>query len=224
MWRAVVGFDLIRIELFGRRAGIAEELTLRPMHKVVRSGHLDVAPSVIKIANIRAVFADVGIPEGQILGIERVTGHDRLRVVVRRPMDTIGRLERIQTGRILSKTYRLVLGPWLRCRIGIFEDRQIVALAAVNRPHHNVVRLGPIKFKQSECRFVPVNAVFTFTITDVERMILPTIAGNVPGMIVHTIAPRLLVIRIIEHRVVTTPIPFPRRVMDHRDFSSDRMV
>ena len=88
---AVTRFDVCRV---------AQILRLGPFQEVLRSAGADV-PTVAEVAMVFAVLAPFGIPERDILRIERPLGDDRLGVH-EHPMNRVRRLEGVQPVRLTA--------------------------------------------------------------------------------------------------------------------------
>ena len=166
----VIGENLVGVELFNRGPRIFQPVSPGPVHEILGGGGPDATDFSIEVSDEAAVLANARVPEGDVLGIEGMTGHDRLRIVHRCPSETVGRLEGIQSRRVVPVTDRLVFRFRLHAGIVVLENREIVRLLTVDFGQHDVVLLGSGVLEEAEFRLHPVNSVHALGVGNSQRV------------------------------------------------------
>ena len=196
---------------------IAEILRLGPFKKILRSACADVA-TFAKVAVVFAILVSLGIPERDILRVERAFRDHRLGVH-QRPMNRVRRLESVQPMLLAANSERLVLRVGRALGVRVAEGHEGMCPDAVP---DDVVLLRAVPVKQLQLRLRPTHAVRAFGITiDVARVrpVLAAKIGIVAAAVVHAVF-----VAVLEHRDVVGRVPFPRLVGLQRDLARRRRM
>ena len=232
-----VRFDLAGVELLGRRIEVLEIVLVTPREEVGRDCRADGAvalwipplgvavPIPREVPPVGAVAARLGVPEGEVLRIERPLGEHRLGRQ-RSPSQSVGRLVGDQGPAgvplgPLHRNERLVAGGGRGGGIVVAEDRRFARLRPP-APHqfrnqHNVVGPAPLVLMQTQFRLDPVQAVVAFGIA-AEQPVAPGVHAALGHLemargVIQPVLPPLE-----EQAVIDAATPLPGGVVVEHDF------
>ena len=184
---------------------VTQKLRLGPVHEVLRRRRADI-PAVAKVAMILAVLPALGIPEREVVRVKGALRDDGLPAE-QRPVEAVGRLERVQPVLAASHAERLVSGVGSAVGIRVAERHKRVGPHAIP---DDVVLLRVVPGEESQLGLRPVDSVRTFGVTvQIARVrsVLAFEIGIVTAAIVHPI-----LLAVLKHRDIVGPVPFPRFV------------
>ena len=144
MRRPVVGLHLVGVEMLRGRVLVGQVGLVLPVQEILRRGGADrakaarlpvllVGHALGEDAPVGAIHAALAVPEGQVLRIER-SRRDHRRIGHRRPVQTVGGLQREQALGRTGADERLVFCIGRGGGVLVFEDRRVAAIG-IHRAH-----------------------------------------------------------------------------------------
>ncbi len=158
VWGAVVGENLVGVEVLGGLIPGGEVDGGRPVDEVSGGGASDPADAVAEDAEVTDVLLFRVGPEGDVLRIESALSDDGCGLDFG-PVDCVGGVECDQAGFAGAADGLVLLGGW-RVGVGIEEGGEVMACAVMGED--DVVAGGAMDFEEAELGFSPVDAVGAF--------------------------------------------------------------
>ncbi|MFM1944134.1 MAG: hypothetical protein RI897_3116 [Verrucomicrobiota bacterium] len=213
VWGAVVGEDLVGVEVLGGLIPRGEVDGMCPVDEVFGGGASDPADAVAEDAKVADVLLFRVGPEGDVLRIESAIS-DYGGGLDFGPVDCVGRGECDQAGFAGAADGLVLLGGW-RVGVGIEEGGEVMACAVMGED--NVVVGGAVDFEEAELGFGPVDAVGALGVAG--DLVVEVVLGLGHAAVIH---PQC--VAVLKDGEVGAVDAFPGEVRMEDDFPGGGMV